>query len=182
MFKYETTSNVQTEEAQLVFNLKLGLATALYTRQYLNIISLNNVLFGINLRNNTIDLTKYNYIEETENSVYLSPTIMSFVVNTQPSNAKVFDTQKVVTVKRNSKNEWDEQFTKKFLNDKLYTFTTDLNYSFVGQIQNVDTITDREGNILYPIPRYVEDLNEFKEYGQRMRGKWMRVDVRDDNP
>lgn len=182
LFKYEATSNIQTEEAQLVFNLKLGLATALYTRQYLDIISLNNVLFGISLRNDTIDLTKYNYIEETENSVYLSPTIMSFVVNTQPSNAKVFDTQKVVTVKRNSKNEWDEQFTKKFLNDKLYTFTTDLNYSFIGQIQNVDTITDREGNILYPIPRYVEDLNGFKEYGQRMRGKWMRVDVRDDNP
>ena len=180
--RFKTASVDSQKNAQLIFNLKLGAATSLYTREYLNIISLNNVLFGINISNSPVSFTKYNYLETTENSDYLSPTVVSFAVNAQPSNTKTFDNQKIVTAKRNNKNEWNDEFTKQFLANKWYTFTTDLNYSFVGEISNRDTITNREGNVLYAIPRYVEEINKFEEYGQRMRGKWMRVDIRDDDP
>lgn len=172
------------QRAQIVFNLKFGMATAVYTREYEDAILFNNVLYGLYLSNEgNLQFTKYNYITAQENNnKYLSPTIVSFVVNKNPSNAKVFDNQKFVTAKRNTVNEYDETFVKTFLKDKYYTFTTDINKSTIGKINNIDVITDREGNIVYPIPRYNDQLNGVDEYGQRLRGKWMRVDIRDDNP
>jgi hypothetical protein len=41
----------------------------------------------------------------------------------------------------------------------------------------MEPYTDREGNILYNIPRYGN-----KQYGNRMRGKWMRVEINKENP
>lgn len=184
---------VVEDNAQLIFSLKLDISTALYTRDYDHIITFDNILFGINNVNQPWTFTKFNYIREEESlEQYLSPTILSFVVNPQPSITKVFDNQKVVTVRRNVQtrhepdvvpsNDYDKYIIKTYLENKYYTFTTDLHQSFEGTINNVETITDREGNILYPVPRYVDAFNDFKLYGQRMRGKWMRVDIRNDDP
>ena len=37
--------------------------------------------------------------------------------------------------------------------------------------------TDREGNIIYNVPRFGN-----KEYGNRLRGKWMKVSMDNENP
>lgn len=186
-------ANVVKDDAQLIFSLKLDVSTALYTRDYDHIIVFDNILFGINNVHEPWSFTKFNYIREEESlEKYLTPTILSFVVNPQPSITKVFDNQKVVTVRRNvptrhepeivPSNAYDKYIIETYLANKYYTFTTDLHQSFEGTISGVETITDREGNILYPVPRYVEAFNDFELYGQRMRGKWMRVDIRNDDP
>lgn len=186
-------ANVVKDDAQLIFSLKLDVSTALYTRDYDHIIVFDNILFGINNVHEPWSFTKFNYIREEESlEQYLTPTILSFVVNPQPSITKVFDNQKVVTVRRNvptrhepeivPSNAYDKYIIETYLANKYYTFTTDLHQSFEGTISGVETITDREGNILYPVPRYVEAFNDFELYGQRMRGKWMRVDIRNDDP
>jgi len=38
--------------------------------------------------------------------------------------------------------------------------------------------TDREGNIIYNIPRYTNELG----YGNRIRGKWLRVNIKNTDP
>mgnify|MGYP006988826273 FL=1 len=94
--------NVVQDDAQLIFSLKLDVSTSLYTRDYDHIIVFDNILFGINNVHEPWTFTKFNYIREEESEEkYLSPTILSFVVNPQPSITKVFDNQKVVTVRRN---------------------------------------------------------------------------------
>lgn len=54
-----------------------------------------------------------------------------------------------------------------------YTFETDIVYTD----NNVEQKTDREGNIIYNIPRFGSG-----DYGNRLRGKWMRVNISTDNP
>lgn len=155
---------------QLIFNNKQNVATSIYTRDYENIIPFNNVLYGIKLESdNNIFITKYNYLSEYDN--LLSPTAISFIVNSSPSQTKVFDVQKIVTPKR----EYDLQFIEKYLNNKQYTLTTDI----CGTAENValEGMTDREGNICYPIPRF-----ENNRFGNRTRGKWMKVDIVDKEP
>jgi hypothetical protein len=48
------------------------------------------------------------------------------------------------------------------------SFKTDLYDTTV--LFDTDMWTDREGNILYSIPRFANE-----SYGNRMRGKWMEV-------
>ena len=43
---------------------------------------------------------------------------------------------------------------------------------------DIESYTDREGNIIYNIPRHTDELG----YGCRMRGKWMRVEINNDSP
>lgn len=191
------SGNILLSKKQLIFNTKYNSATALYTRNYIHCIILNNKLFGIN--GGDFSMNKFNYIDANETSSLLSPTILSFVVNKNPSTTKVFDNQQVVTLKR----AYDTTFIKNYLKDKYHTFTTNIQDAFYGKIDdNKDRITDREGNILYAIPRcntkivdkdnkevldpYYHETNGAypmnNEYGRRIRGKWMRVDIRDDNP
>jgi len=40
------------------------------------------------------------------------------------------------------------------------------------RLNNKDIYTDREGNIIYNIPRFGNE-----QYGNRLRGKWMKVDM-----
>jgi len=46
---------------------------------------------------------------------------------------------------------------------------------------NMEPYTDREGNIIYNIPRY-ETKALGKKCGNRIRGKWMKVDIKNDVP
>ena len=62
------------------------------------------------------------------------------------------------------------------------TFTDRLSMSFQTDIYsrdqyNVDSYTDREGNIIYNVPRYNNE-----EYGSRIRGKWMKVGINKQQP
>jgi len=41
----------------------------------------------------------------------------------------------------------------------------------------MEPFTDREGNIIYNVPRYKN-----MPYGNRIRGKWMKVGIKNNNP
>ena len=70
----------------------------------------------------------------------------------------------------------DENFAENFAKDKILTFTTNLNESSYNH-KTEEIITDREGNIQYAIPR-----SNNAEYGNRLKGKWMKVTIEDENP
>lgn len=153
------------KDSQLVFNLKLKAATSIYTREYERILDFNNTLFGLNLTGNGYTATQYNNLRNTGDM--LSPTKLQFVVNSVQSVTKVFDNQKLVVVNKNENTQFD----------KLYSFTTDISSVSNINITDLNYVTDREGNLEYAIPR----LNN-EDWGNRIRGKWMKVDITDDNP
>jgi hypothetical protein len=49
-------------------------------------------------------------------------------------------------------------------------FETDIVNKTYGE--DMEPYTDREGNIIYSVPRY---MNE--PYGNRIRGKWLKVNM-----
>ena len=74
----------------------------------------------------------------------------------------------LVPAKRKAWNGTEPEYTS-----LTYTFETDIMYTD----NNVEQKTDREGNIVYNIPRFGSG-----DYGKRLRGKWMRVNISTDNP
>ena len=85
---------------------------------------------------------------------------LSYVVNTNPLNTKVFDNQEIVS----SNSLSSTKYNKSIFENLKYTFDTDLNNSSVDSL----SMTDREGNFRYSIPRANNAL-----YGDRIRGKYM---------
>lgn len=158
------------EGKQIVFNIKLNVATSVYTRKYDDMISYNNVLYGLS-KNKVV---KYSFLtnEDCINEEFLNPTILQFSVNANASITKTFDTQQLVMLSYNN----DENFAENFAKDKILTFTTNLNESSYDH-KTEEIITDREGNIQYAIPR-----SNNAEYGNRLKGKWMKVTIEDENP
>ena len=154
---------------QIIFNLKANIATSIYTRVYKDIINIHNHLFGF-----VVDgFEKFNYIDDPNNyqqhqNKYLTPIAVSFVVNPSASITKVFDSQMLVPAKRKAWGGIEPEYTS-----LVYTFETDIMYTN----NNVEQKTDREGNIIYNIPRFGSG-----DYGNRLRGKWMRVNISTDNP
>lgn len=171
-FLHQIDNNVETIE-QLIYNTRVNIATAVYTRDYDDILEFNNVLYGINIKE--MEATQYNFLSKGDVSDYLHPARLSFLVNIAPDTTKVFDNQKIVTAKRKSYNSSDEQeYTKNYMLNKKYTFTTDIHDTEWNQFNGAsEAITDREGNILYTIPRYGNDV----KWGSRLNGKWMKVDL-----
>ena len=109
-----------------------------------------------------INNVNYDYCE------CLHPTKLRFIVNKNSAITKVFDTQKITSAKMSK--QWSDNF---FVN-KIMAFTTDI----VDRVQrNPVGYTDREGNLLYDIPREKE-----LSYGYRIRGRWMQVDMQDNDP
>lgn len=158
---------------QMVFNIKLNVATSVYKREYEDMIMFNNVLYGIyastDENGKPRSVLKYNYLQDEEDSEiqYNEPTELQFIVGPSASITKVFDDQEIVTLSRGN-NPAD------YMDGKLFSFTTNI----IDEVQkNPDGYTDREGNIRYAIPRYTEH-----NYGSRMRGKWMKVDIEDTKP
>jgi len=136
---------------------------------------------------------KYNYIKagEANGNKFLSPTILEFVVNSSPSQTKVFDNQKVVVLKKDRTNKGSLNLMPDYLNDehsefadgyfegKEYAFETDVCRTESGT--KPEKLTDREGNICYSIPRST-DVVQNGYYGGRLRGKWMVERITDSNP
>ena len=180
------------DNEQLVFSTKLGCATSLYNRSYNNIVSFNNVLYGLEIEKPKeteeseeieepkIKAQKLNYLTTDQMHDLLSPEEISFVVNSSPSQTKVFDNQKIVTLKRDY--ELGDRMTGKTL-----SFETDLNQKTSGlkedEIKEAGVYTDREGNICYTIPREKHnDSTVDVSMPLRLRGKWMKVDIVDQIP
>jgi len=132
------------KDEQIIFNTKYNIATSIYTRKYDDIINVKNHLFGLYMGDKSFLLNKYNYLDESV-SEYLSPMELKFVVNPNASVTKTFDNQQIVPIKRSV-------YKSSSVNDINAEFKTDL-YDAVKAF-NKDMWTDREGNILYAIPRY----------------------------
>lgn len=165
-----------TNGDQLVFNLKAKIATSLYNRRYQHIANINNTLVGL-FGYEDLDATKYNYLSESDNDKFLYPTIVKFSVNSVPSTTKVFDNQKIVILKHHN----DDSHTFEYFKNIKYKFTTDL-YDTDSRNISQELISDREGNICYAIPRVNDPVNNISYFGQRLRGKWMTVEIKNNNP
>lgn len=180
---------------QLVFNTKYGYASSVYTRNYDDAIIFNNTVVGMHINSNShdIEFVKYNNIKDSEFNNSFLPTVISFVVNGSPSQTKVFDNQKIVTMARawnayaaadTPNPELPNYLKKEYTNDQANYFTNKL-YKFETSIKQTSSkpnaMTDREGNICYDIPR--EGSVSFDTgYGNRMRGKWLKVTIQDNAP
>lgn len=153
---------------QLIFNLKYNIATATYTRMYNSMFYVKNHLYSILIINKDVFIQPCNYLEHSEGS-YLYPMHIEFIVNPSASITKVFDSQQIVPI--NLSNNPTE-----YLDDVQMSFKTDVYERQDFDIQS-SYYTTREGNIIYNIPRYNN-----QEYGSRIRGKWMKVDITKDSP
>lgn len=165
----------KTNLDQFVFNLKLGVATSVYTRDYSHILNMKNTLYGIKFFDqiNQFSLTKYNNLNINDVNTsdrYLRPMYFSIVTNASASTTKVFDSQQIIPVQRDPYVESDELAS--LLENRGFgcRFHTDLNEAILKRFHNYAN-TDREGNIIYNVPRYGNE-----DYGNRLRGKWMKTD------
>lgn len=166
----------------LTFNLKYNVATSIYTKQEDTVLNFNEFQADANIEDANIRLHKINNIlvdPIDQNFDYLSPTKLSFLINKNAQITKVFDNQKITSPIMDK--SWSDNFffhideeTEEEVIDKQMSFTTDI---VKKRIKNPDGYTDREGNLLYNIPREKDE-----EYGYRIRGRWMQVDLEDKNP
>lgn len=155
---------------QIVFNLKYNIATSIYTRIYDATFYIKNHLYSIHNVDNSTEyhIHRINYIKHSNNQTYLSPIKLEFVVNPSASITKVFDSQQIVPIKMSSEG------SSEFMNNINMQFQTDI---YDRNSYDVEAYTDREGNLIYNIPRY-----DNQYYGSRMRGKWMRVGITKTQP
>ena len=155
---------------QIIFNIKYSLATSVYTRDYDDIAYIKNHIYGLKINGNSLDITKYNYLPYTQQESYLQPLMLQFIVNPSASVTKVFDSQQMVPLKRDA-------FTSPnhILDNTTMAFETDLVNKTYGN--SMEPYTDREGNIIYNVPRYQNE-----PYGNRIRGKWMKVSINNNEP
>lgn len=179
-----------TDGEQLIFNLKYNIATSIYNRIYDDIIYIKNHMYGLD--QTECSITKYNYLAGTQDS-YLSPIELSFIVNPMASVVKVYDSQTLIPIKRDKYNYDDHNAPATvydYINDnaKIYGRTSHIldntTMHFETDIMEgnepVEDHTDREGNIIYNVPRQVKIDNKY--IGNRIRGKWMKVDITKKNP
>ena len=153
----------------LIFNTKYNMATAVYTDSIWpasGILYLNNILYAVA---GDLSRKQINYINNDDEDVYKLNSKLSFVVNKGPSQTKVFDNQKVVTLYRETRVDHSMNDNSLAFN---FSFATDSIPATTSAV--ISATSDREKNIQYAIPRY-----DNQGYGQRMRGKWMRVDITD---
>lgn len=170
-----------TDGDQLVFNTKYNIATSIYTRRYDDMLYIKNHLYGLTIhkpteeaQNYQMGIRKHNYIDAT--SAYLTPMLLQFIVNPIASVTKVFDSQQLIPVKRALFTPQSPIDRAVILDNTVFSFETDIiNKEFSG---NMEPHTDREGNIIYNVPRYVTGDG----YGNRIRGKWLRVNIQSTDP
>lgn len=158
---------VDGNRAQLVYNTG-KLFTSFYTRDFDECLTLDGICYLIHLSNES--LTQVNYLNN--NDSFLRPSVVEFVVNNIPQYTKTFDNQQINTICRN----YDEEYVNNFMTNKTFTFSTNMYDDTVVGKDNM-AISDRECNIRYVIPRY-----ENADYGNRIRGKWMKVRIEDNQP
>lgn len=164
-------------QEQLIFNLKYNIATSVYNRNYIDILHIYNHIYGFYLNNGIAKFRKYNYlkVEDVINTKHLTPLYVEFLVNKSASSDKVYDSQTIIPEKRNPYDGSDsDPIESTYMKNLTLSFETDIIDTNTNQIEGH---TDREGNIIYNVPRYGS-----KEYGNRMRGKWMRTTINKVNP
>ena len=164
---------------QLVFNTKYNIATSIYTRDYIDIVYIYNHMYGINTMSDSrfIQFIKQNYLtsKDAESMLYLTPLQVEFIVNNAASTTKVFDSQTIIPMKRSKYNGTElNPIEQEYLRGFSTQFETDI---IDTNTNKIDGHTDREGNVIYNIPRYGEG-----DFGNRMRGKWMRTFFNKDYP
>lgn len=172
------------KQAALIFNLKYNIATSIYSlpnKKCSRTLQFENDVVCFNESKNNMN-TYLQSFSNDKNGDIVSPMCIKFAINTNPSNTKVFDNQQIVFASYNKKYTESE-----FFRDKKYQFFTDLYNTIFGIGTIFSQITNREGNINYPIPRaQFDNLTENniynEQYGQRMRGKWMIETITDYNP
>lgn len=172
------------KQAALIFNLKYNIATSIYSlpnKKCSRTLQFENDVVCFNESKNNMN-TYLQSFSNDKNGDIVGPICIKFAINTNPSNTKVFDNQQIVFASYNKKYTESE-----FFRDKKYQFFTDLYNTFFGIGTVFSQITNREGNINYPIPRaQFDNLTENniynEQYGQRMRGKWMIETITDYNP
>lgn len=161
---------------QIVFNLKHKMATSVYNRNYEDIISIQNHIYGYINDDSKDIITRYNYLKS--DTQFMSPMQIDFVVNHASSTTKVFDSQQLVPMKRKGWLSTNRKDETTYFEDSLGTngslsFETDIN----STTNTIRPYTDREGNIIYNIPRFGNG-----DWGNRLRGKWMRVNMNYGTP
>lgn len=172
------------KQAALIFNLKYNIATSIYSlpnKKCSRTLQFEKDVVCFNESKNNME-TYLQSFSNDKNGDIVSPMCIKFAINTNPSNTKVFDNQQIVFASYNKKYTESE-----FFRDKKYQFFTDLYNTIFGIGTIFSQITNREGNINYPIPRaQFDNLTENniynEQYGQRMRGKWMIETITDYNP
>lgn len=162
----------------LIFNVKYGVATSLYTLGDNNFgtinVSNNNCFNLYKITESGAVIKEYSKLyKKHQNMQYLTPMYIKFVVNTNPSVTKVFDNQQIVYTNRRNVMENPNFFATKFIH-----YQTDLSESYNYFDKDKTFVTDREGNICFPIPRIGQNSKDTTNiyntgYGQRLRGKWM---------
>ena len=158
---------------QIVFSTKYNIATSNYTRRYSDMVYIKNHIYGISISDTgRLNMTKYNYLNYSNYS-YLAPMKLEFIVNPNASVTKVFDSQQLIPIKRDRFTSTDHA---NILDNTTMSFETDIVNKTYGN--NMEPYTDREGNIIYNIPRWSNEGG----YGHRIRGKWLRVDINNTNP
>ena len=172
------------KQAALIFNLKYNIATSIYSlpnKKCSRTLQFEKDVVCFNESKNNME-TYLQSFSNDKNGDIVNPMCIKFAINTNPSNTKVFDNQQIVFASYNEKYTESE-----FFRDKKYQFFTDLYNTSFGTGTVFPQITNREGNINYPIPRaQFNNLTQSdiynKWYGQRMRGKWMIETITDYNP
>lgn len=163
----ELLCQILKEGEQLVLNTKYNIPVSIYNRKYDEVAYIKNHLFGLfkDVDNNQLVITKHNYLDNYSEVKYLAPMILDFVVNPNVSVVKVFDNQQIVPIKRSGS----------IIPNVSISVETDLYKKTDVSINNIST--DREGNLLYAIPRF-----DNESFGNRMRGKWMKVRIENEEP
>ena len=165
----ELLCKMLNDNEQLVFNVKYNMPTSIYTRGYDKMVYIKNHIYGLyKNENENLSFIKYNYLFNYEDVQYLSPMVLDFIINPNASVVKVFDNQQITPIKRS-------QYKPQVLSDTTISVETDMYEKQNVNIQDIST--DREGNIIYAIPRFGN-----RNYGNRMRGKWMKVRIHNSNP
>lgn len=159
--------NIDNKQSSLIFSTN-NYFTSFHTRSFDDCLTINNTCYLLNITDNTA--TQINYIQSRED--YLKPMVLTYVVNNLPQYTKIFDTQQINTVSRYYKDD----FADSFMYTKQFTFKTSMQDETIATKDTL-SVTDRECNIKYTVPRYNNE-----EYGNRLRGKWMEVTMVDNNP
>ena len=166
----------------LIFNLKYNIATSIYSLPNSRCQRTLQFEKDVVCFNEDDAKTYLQSFSNDKNGNIAKPMCIKFAINANPSNTKVFDNQQIVFA------SYDKKYTEsEFFTDKRYQFFTDLYNASFGIETVFPQITNREGNINYPIPRAnFNNLSQSdiynKYYGQRMRGKWMIETITDYNP
>lgn len=156
------------DEEFLIFNIKYNIASSFglfadEVKQH-NFFSYKNDCFCIYETQKYIRSIILNkFCCKNGEQEYQNPVELEFVVNKSPSNTKVFDNQQIVFAKY---YDSPKDNTKDPYEDMHISFETELNSGSFTKTEG-QYITDREGNVCFPIPR------DWKDGISRLRGKWM---------